>query len=177
MKLQLKGILVVLLWMTMVSVQAESTKIGVVNVGLLLEKSPQAIAASKNLEKEFSPQQDQLKTMALALEAKQKELQKNQLVMTEAQKQSSQREIGMLARDLQRKRDDIQEMVNIRRNEALVTLQKLVNQVIQQVGKSEGFDLILYEGIAYSSGQLDITQSVLTQLEKVHQNKLSNFNN
>ncbi|MDG4812838.1 OmpH family outer membrane protein [Hydrogenovibrio sp. 3SP14C1] len=164
--------------LTILSTQslAEPIKLGVVNVGLLLEKAPQAQAAGKNLEKEFGPQQAELKKLAKQLEKKQQDYQKNQLVMSDSQKVAAEREISMLTRDIQRKRNDIQELVNIRRNEELASLQSLVNQAIKEIGKQEKFDLILYEGIAYTNNRLDVTQKVLEYLEKEYRKKRANFN-
>jgi len=155
---------------------AEGSKIGVVNVGLLLEKAPQAVDASNDLEKQFAPQQQELKLMAVDLDKKQKDFQKNQLIMTETQKQASQREINMMARDIQRKRNDIQELVNIKRNEALAIIQQEVNEAIKQIGKQQNFDLILYEGIAYTNSKYDVTDSVLSYLKERHDTKRASFN-
>lgn len=162
--------------MTSINSFAESTKLGVVNVRMLLEKAPQAQAAGKNLEKEFGPQQADIKKLAKQLEKKQQDYKKNQLVLTDSQKVASEREISMMTRDIQRKRNDIQELVNIRRNEELASLQSLVNQAIKEIGKQQKFDLILYEGIAYTNNRLDITQNVLNYLENEYQKKRANFN-
>lgn len=158
------------------SVQAQAVKLGVVNVGLLLEKAPQAQAAGKSLEKEFGPQQAELKNMAAKLEQMQKAYQKNQLILSESQKAASEREITMMTRDIQRKRNDIQELVNIRRNEELASLQNEVNKAIREIGKQNAYDLILYEGIAYTNNGLDITEEVLKYLEKEYRSKRANFN-
>lgn len=151
-------------------------KLGVVNVALLLDKAPQATQASANLEKEFAPQQSELKKSAKALEKKQADYQKNKMLLTDAQKTSREREITMMTREVQRKQNDIQELVNIRRNEELLKLQNLVNEAIKQVGKQQKFDLILYEGIAYTNNRLDVTQDVLSFLKKNHTQSRSGFN-
>lgn len=157
-------------------VHAKEVKLGVVNVGLLLEKAPQAQNASKSLEKEFGPQQAELTKLAKKLETKQKDYQKNKLILSDAQKGASEREISLMTRDIQRKRNDIQELVNIRRNEELAKLQKMVNQGIKAIGKKEGFDLILYEGIAYTNKTLDVTQKVLDYLREEDKKQRTGFN-
>lgn len=156
--------------------EATPTKLGVVNVGLLLEQAPQAKQASANLEKEFSPQQNELKAVAKQLEQKQQDYQKNKMLLTEAQQATKEREITMITREVQRKQNDIQEMVNIRRNEELAKLQGLVNQAIKEIGQQQQFDLILYEGIAYTNNRVDITQAVLDYLKKLSNEKRAGFN-
>jgi outer membrane protein len=148
----------------------------VVNVGLLLEQAPQAKDASSNLEKEFAPQQAELKTLASKLESKQNEYQKNKAVMSESQMLTKEREISMLTREIQRRRNDVQEMLNLRRNEELAKLQTLVNDAIKAIGKQQSFDLILYEGIAYTNNRLDVTQDVLKHLQQVSQKQRADFN-
>ena len=155
---------------------AQQVKIGVVNVALLLEQAPQAKAATLILEKEFEPQQAELTKLAKQMNKKQKNFQKNKLVLSETQNAASQREIVMLNRDIQRKKNDIQELVNIRRNEELANLQSVVNLGIKEIGKKEGFDLILYEGIAYTNNRVDVTKQVLEFLESQYRKQRTDFN-
>ena len=151
-------------------------KLGVVNVALLLEQAPQAKNASSNLEKEFSPQQAELKALASNLEKKQSDYQKNKAVMSDSQKMTKEREVTMMTREIQRRRNDIQELLNLRRNEELAKLQTIVNDAIKAIGKSQGFDLILYEGIAYTNNRVDVTQDVLKHLQTMTQKQRSDFN-
>ena len=153
-----------------------SIKIGVVNVGLLLEQAPQAKAASANLEREFSPQQTELVGLNKQLETAQNDLQKNRLVLSETQVGAKEREIAMLTREVQRKRNDIQELLNIRRNEELAKLQGLVNSAIREIGTSQSYDLILYEGIAFTNNRIDVTQAVLDFLNKDFAKQKTEFN-
>lgn len=155
---------------------AQGVKLGVVNVGLLLEQAPQAKLATAQLEKEFSPQQNELKNLAAQLEALQKEYQQNRSVMSDSQKIAKEREITMLTREIQRRRNDVQELLNLRRNEELAKLQNIVNEAIKSIGKRENFDLILYEGIAYTDDRIDITSAVLKHLQKLNEKQRSEFN-
>lgn len=159
-----------------VSLSDTGVKLGVVNVALLLEQAPQAKSATASLEKEFSPQQAELKSLAGKLEKQQADYQKNKSVMSDAQKVTKEREISMLTREIQRRRNDVQELLNLRRNEELAKLQNVVNEAIKTIGKKEGFDLILYEGIAYTNERIDITNDVLNHLKTVSTKQRSEFN-
>lgn len=158
------------------SVQAEGVKVGVVNVALLLEEAPQAAIATENLKKEFAKQQQDLKNLAINIEKEQGDYEKNKAVMSDAQKANKERELSLKHRELQRNRNDIQEMINIRRNEELAKIQILVNQVIKSIGEQQSFDLILYEGIAYTNSKIDITPQVLKKLEALKAQKVNDFN-
>jgi outer membrane protein len=153
-----------------------SVKLGVVNVALLLEQAPQAKSASARLEKEFAPQQAELKSLAGKLEKKQSTYQKNKSVMSDSQKVTKEREIAMLTREIQRRRNDIQELINLRRNEELADLQNLVNDAIKEIGQKQAYDLILYEGIAYTNNRIDVTADVLKHLKAVSKKQRSEFN-
>jgi outer membrane protein len=93
-----------------------------------------------------------------------KDYEKNKAVMSEAQRDVKERDIVMKKRDLQRRRNDVQELLNIRRNEELSKLQDLVNIAIKAVGERDGYDLVLYDGIAYTRDSIDITPTVLNYL-------------
>ncbi len=151
-------------------------KLGVVNVALLLEQAPQAKTADARLKKEFEPQQSELKGLAGKLEKKQAEYQKNKAVMSDSQRVTKEREITMLTREIQRRRNDVQELLNLRRNEELATLQNIVNDAIKAIGEQQSFDLILYEGIAYTNNRIDVTNDVLSHLEIVSKKQRSEFN-
>jgi outer membrane protein len=152
------------------------TKVGVVNVNMLIEQAPQARAASKRLEQEFAPQQKQLQALIKKLEKLQKDYQKNKLTMSVEQQSVKEREIALLTREIQRRRADIQELVNLRRNEELAKLQALINQAIREIGQKEHYDLILYDGIAFSSQRIDLTVKVLEYLKKLQKQKKAAFN-
>ncbi|MBF6056821.1 MULTISPECIES: OmpH family outer membrane protein [Thiomicrorhabdus] len=154
----------------------EPVKLGVVNVALLLEQAPQAKSATAKLEKEFAPQQAELKKLGANLEKLQNDYQKNKTVMSDAQKISKEREIALLTREIQRRRNDVQELLNLRRNEELAKLQKLVNESIKKIGSQQGFDLILYEGIAYTNKRIDVTEDVLKHLSELSQKQRTEFN-
>lgn len=143
---------------------AEEVKVRVVNVAKLLDQAPQAKDASAALEREFSPQQRELNKLSDEIDKLARDYEKNKTVMSEAQRELKERDIVMKKRDLQRRRNDVQELLNIRRNEELSKLQDLVNVAIKAVGERDGYDLILYDGIAYTRDTIDITPTVLNYL-------------
>ncbi|WP_294947111.1 OmpH family outer membrane protein [Sulfurivirga sp.] len=155
---------------------AEPAKVGVVNVNLLIQQAPQAKAANKRLEKEFAPQQQQLQKLIRKLERLQADYQKNALTLTAEQKSAKEREVAMLTREIQRRRADLQELVNLRRNEELAKLQALINQAIRDIGQQEHYDLILYDGIAFSSKRIDLTPKILAYLKQLQKRKKAAFN-
>ncbi len=165
-----------LLFLATTFAYGQGVKVGVVNVGALLELAPQAQAASASLEKEFEPKQRALIESKKSIDQKKADLDKNRLAMKETKVKLIEREIQTETRELQRKNNDLQELLNLRRNEELARIQDLINKSIRFVGKQEGFDLILYEGIAYTSEKIDLTDAVLKYLQELHEKQPSEFN-
>jgi len=66
-------------------------------------------------------------------------------------------------RRLKRVRQEFREDYNVRRNEELADLQRVVTKAIVEIAKAEGYDLILQESV-YASPSIDITEQVLEKL-------------
>jgi outer membrane protein len=158
------GLLIAL--MVMVG-NAYAMKIGVVNVPVLLETSPQAMDASKRMESKFQKQRDQLNATRIELQKEGAELEKSKVLMKDADYKRKQADIAKRGQDWQRKMKELQDLMNLKSNEELKNMQIVVNQAIKSVGEQEKFDLILYEGIAFSSEQTNITSKVLQEMKRI----------
>lgn len=85
--------------------------------------------------------------------------------MGDSQRRSLESDIRNQARELKRTSDEFREDFNLRRNEELGKFQKQVLEVINNVAKEEGFDLVVNDGAAlYASPQVDVTEKVLKRL-------------
>jgi outer membrane protein len=45
-------------------------------------------------------------------------------------------------------------------------LQTKVNKTIEEIAKDQNFDLIMYQGVAYASPKIDITDQIIKALGK-----------
>lgn len=143
----------------------EALKIGVVNIGRLLQESPQAQAANARLEDEFAPRRREIIAMQTELEVKAAEMQKNFEVMGLEERENAQRDLRNDQRDLARAENEFREDLDLRRNEILGTIQRELIVTIQEFGTTSGFDLILGEGILFRSDRTDVTQQLLDTLK------------
>ncbi len=139
-------------------------KIGYVNSAKVIEQAPQAKAALARLDKEFSPRDKKLVSTREKIKSLETELEKNSLVLNDSEKRSKERELLILKRDVRRAAQEFREDYNLRRNEELAALQKLVYKTIINIAKKQRFDLILHEGAIYASDKIDITDRVLVNL-------------
>jgi outer membrane protein len=145
---------------------AADLKIGYVNAVKVIEEAPQGEAALKKLEAEFGPRDKKLVEMQNRVKQLEQENEKNALVLKETDRRSKEHEIVILKRDLRRATQEFREDYNLRRNEELAALQKIVQKAIVEIARQEGFDLVLHEGVLYASQKTDITERILRKLGK-----------
>lgn len=149
-----------------VPVQAADLKVGYVNAVKVIEEAPQGESALKKLEAEFSPRDKKIIEMQNKIKQIEQELEKNALVLKEADRRAKEHEVVVLKRDARRLSQEFREDYNLRRNEELASLQKVVYKAIIEIAKQENFDLILHEGVIYAGTKIDITEKVLKKLGK-----------
>jgi outer membrane protein len=144
---------------------AADFKIGYVNAVKVIEEAPQGEAALKKLEAEFAPRDKQIVEMQNRLKQLEQDLEKNALVLKENEHRSKEFEIATLKRDLRRATQEFREDYNLRRNEELAALQKIVQKTIAEIAKQENYDLIL-ESAVYAGPKVDVTDKILKKLGK-----------
>lgn len=140
-------------------------KIGVVDYGRLVEESPQAKVALDQIRSEFTPKQRDLQQQEQSLKAKQDKLEKDGATMSEDQRTRADKDLRDGARDLQRKRGEIQDDFNARRNEEMSRLQRILIEEVRAYAKAQSFDLVIADGVIYSVPTLDITPAILSTLQ------------
>lgn len=145
---------------------AAEIKIGYVQVDKILRDAPQTKTTGKKLEKEFSPRSKELEALAKKIQGKEASLDKEALTITESAKRKKERSIQNLTTEFQRKQRELREDINLRKNEELAKLQERVNKAVKAVAEAEKYDLIVYGGVAYANGKVDITDKVLKSLGK-----------
>jgi outer membrane protein len=144
---------------------AVDLKIGVVDYGKLMEASPQAKTVVDAIRTEFTPRQRDLQIEQQSLKAKEDKLQKDGATMTEDQRQRTEKELRDSYRDLSRKQQEVQDDFNARRNEEMSRLQKTLIEEVRVYAKAQNFDLVIADGVIYSTPTLDITPAILTALQ------------
>ncbi len=145
---------------------AAELKIGYVNAVKVIEEAPQGESALKKLEAEFSPRDKKIVEMQNRIKQLEQELEKNALVLKEGDRRAKEHEVVSLKRDVRRLSQEFREDYNLRRNEELAALQKIVFKAIVEIAKQDNFDLILHEGVIYAGNKVDITDKVLKKLGK-----------
>jgi len=150
---------------------ADELKVGFVNTAKVLEQAPQAEHARKKLETEFAPRDKALVKAQKKLKKLEDKLSSDSAIMNESKRREIEREILSQKRDVKRSQQEFREDFNIRRNEELGKLQRLVIKAIEKLAKEQKFDMVVGDNsVLYASQRVDITEKVLGVLRKEFEN-------
>ena len=166
MNTKLKNLIAACAVIFAVNVNAAELKVGYVQVDKILQEAPQTAESGKKLEREFSPRSQELDRMAKQIKDLEAALDKDGLTISEAERRNKERDVQNIKIEFQRKQRELREDINLRKNEELGALQDRVNKAVQSVSEAEGYDLVIYSGVAYASKKIDITDKVLKMLGK-----------
>ena len=147
-----------------ISAEMEIFKIGYVVVEKVLKDAPQTAASNKKLEKEFKSRTDGLQKKVKAIQKQEKDFNKNSVTMAAADRQKAQKKIQNSKIEIQRLERELREDIDIRRREEIGKLQEKINEAIEEMAKTDKYDLILYQGVAYASKEIDITDKLIKVL-------------
>lgn len=153
-----------ILFLITFSLNAEELKIGIVDVNKILKDAPQTLSANKKLEKEFSARTEKLKAKIGSLQADEKKFQKESLTMSDDQRDKAEKSLQQRRIDIQRNERELREDMDLRRREEIGDLQEKINITIDKIAADEKYDLILYNGIAFASKKVDITEQIIQAL-------------
>ena len=162
----LKSLLAVGFLTATVASYAAELKVGYVQVDKILQEAPQTAESGKKLEKEFNPRSQELERLQKQIKDIEGALDKDSLTISETERRNKERDISNLKIEFQRKQRELREDVNLRKNEELGALQDRINKAVTAVSEAEGYDLVVYGGVAYASKKVDITDKVLKSLGK-----------
>lgn len=165
-RLAVVAMTVAFLAMTPQAVEAQQLKIGVADLAQLRTQAPQAEDASRVLEQEFATRQRDLVAEQRAVTELQERLQREGDVLADADEAARlERELRGRQRDLQRNIAQYEEDLNVRRNEELGKLQRLIFAEIQAFAREGRYDLVLVDGVIHASDQIDVTEQILQRLQ------------
>lgn len=140
-------------------------KIGFVNTSRVLKQAPQARKVEDRLKAEFGPRETQLKEKRAEIIALEDQIKSDETVATTRRK--LEREIRLKVSQLKFLEQEFREDQNLRRNEGIRELQQVIAGVLEKLGDTGQYDLILTEGVSYVSGQVDITEQIIEMLKQL----------
>ncbi len=138
-----------------------------INSKVLLEQSPQAIAANTELQKQFGEREQSLRNLAQSIQEMEQTYKSDSAVMSDEQKKKAEDNIIQNKRRFQFEQQSLKEDLQTKQRELLQQVQVSIKSVIQAFGKREGYDFIFTDSsIAYASDAVNITDKILEELKK-----------
>lgn len=142
---------------------AAEAKIGFVNTERVFREAAPAKRAQQKLEREFSARNAELAKLEKQGRDLQAELEKDSVLLPEAQRREKERALADVSRNFQRLQREMREDLNLRRNEELAQVQERATRAINQIAEAEKFDLVVQEAV-FASSRIDITDKVIKAL-------------
>jgi outer membrane protein len=145
-------------------------KIGYVNSQEVLSSFPDAVEANRKLEAEASEWQAELRRREEDLTQRQEQIEQQSMLLSDAKKQQLAEELQALyieAQQYQNEKFGEQGEFFRRREELFAPVYDKINETIQNLGQSEGYDFI-FDSIAgnllWAKPEYDSTDKVLAAL-------------
>ena len=138
-----------------------------INSKVLLEESPQAIAANDELQKQFGDREKSLRILAGSIKEMEQIYQNDAAIMSSEQKKKAEDNIIQNKRRFQFEQQSLKDDLQARQRELLQKVQVSIKAVIQEYGSKNGYDFIFTDSsIAYANDSVNITKQILDELNK-----------
>lgn len=141
-------------------------RIAVVDPNRIVEESPQYEAAREVLLDELGEREGALLEQQDAIDKLQHRLERDATLMSEDEAQRLQNDIRSRSRRLRYEKEALQEDFALRKNELRTRLVKQVEEVVGQIAKEKGIDLILTDGVVYFSERIDVSDEIIERLKQ-----------
>jgi len=148
----------------------QDLKVGYMDISRVLKDAPQSEFARKTLKQEFNPRDEKIVEMQKSLKKLSDQQERGAKLMSKADNIKLERKIVSLKRDIKRAKEEFNEDFNLRRNEELTKLHKLINKTTVRIAKKLQYDIILSDNVLYNSDRVDITGMVIKELIKLKSN-------
>lgn len=146
---------------------ARNVSVAFVNIGRIIDDSPQSEAAMRELEREFGPRDAELVAEREALARLRERAERSFSDLSVDAAADLERELTTRSRELRRAQESFTEDLNLRRNEELARLQRRVNEAIVRLARERGIDLVVTErNVLYTSERIDLTDEVIRAMDQ-----------
>ena len=133
----------------------------------LLEQSPQAIAANKQLKQEFGERENSLRKLGQSIQQMENTYQTDSAIMSADQRRKAEENIMQNKRRFQFEQQSLKEDLQSKQRELLQSVQSSIKETIKVYGVEHGYDFIFTDtSVAYGSDAVDITDEILKALQK-----------
>ena len=161
----MRFIVLLFLALLVTSINANSIKIGYIDVEKVINSLPQYEQDNNSLIQRFEPKKQQLLDLYKHIELLKENFNNSDKSISNELYQKELDKINELEVSFQSETELWQHQLN---QEKLLLLQKIetvINQAISEFATSENYDLILYQNAAFVSDQVNITNQIILRIE------------
>ena len=161
----MRAIVLFLLALLVTSINAQSIKIGYIDVEEVINSLPQYQYDNDSLIQQFEPKKQQLLDLFRHIELLKENLNNVDRSINNENYQKELDNIRELEASFQKETELWQQQLNQKKYESLQKIETMINLAIEEFAISENYDLILYQNAAFASEQVNITNQIISKIE------------
>ena len=161
----MRAIVLFLLALLVTSINAQSIKIGYIDVEKVINSLPQYQHDNDSLIQQFEPKKQQLLDLFKHIELLKENLNNVDRSINNENYQKELDNIRELEASFQKETELWQQQLNQKKYESLQKIETMINLAIEEFAISENYDLILYQNAAFASDQVNITNQIISKIE------------
>ena len=161
----MRVVVLFLLALLVTSTNAQSIKIGYINVEEVINSLSQYQHDNDSLIQQFEPKKQQLLDLFKHIELLKENLNNLDRSLNNEPYQEELNKIKELEVSFQLETELWQQQLNQKKIESLQKIETMINLAIEEFATSEKYDLILYQNAAFVSDQVNITNKIISKIE------------
>jgi len=161
----MRVVVLFLLALLVTSTNAQSIKIGYINVEEVINSLSQYQHDNDSLIQQFEPKKQQLLDLFKHIELLKGNLNNLDRSLNNETYQEELDKIKELEVSFQLETELWQQQLNQKKIESLQKIETMINLAIEEFATSEKYDLILYQNAAFVSDQVNITNQIISKIE------------
>ena len=152
---------------------AAAGKVGVLNVRNAIVNTAEGKQASAELQSQFASRQNELENFRKQIEDLQNRLRSGERTLSDEEKGRLQRQGELLARQFQRKQDELQEDMNGAQNDVVDRIGRKMLDVLDRYARENGYTAVFDNSgqnspVIYASSQIDVTQDIIRLYDQAY---------
>ena len=163
----MRVVVLFLLALLVTSTNAQSIKIGYINVEEVINSLSQYQHDNDSLIQQFEPKKQQLLDLFKHIELLKENLNNLDRSLNNEASQEELNKIKELEVSFQLETELWQQQLNQKKIESLQKIETMINLAIEEFATSEKYDLILYQNAAFVSDQVNITNQIISKIEEL----------
>ena len=161
----MRAIVLFLLALLVTSINAQSIKIGYIDVEEVINSLSQYQYDNDSLIQQFEPKKQQLLDLFKHIELLKENFNNDDRSINNENYQKELDNIRELEASFQKETELWQQQLNQKKYESLQKIETMINLAIEEFAISENYDLILYQNAAFASDQVNITNQIISKIE------------